>query len=81
MTRQSENANATSYLKQRLSMAIQQGSTLSVLHVGTCNFYLLYLTCFSCFYCLFLCALVTSSCITVLFWCFLLLHLSMSGKV
>ena len=36
MTRQSGNVNATSYLKQRLSMAIQQGNAISVL--GTCNF-------------------------------------------
>ena len=36
MTHQSGNVNATSYLKQRLSMAIQQGNAISVL--GTCNF-------------------------------------------
>ena len=36
MTRQSGNVNATSYLKQRLSMAIQRGNAISVL--GTCNF-------------------------------------------
>ena len=45
MTRQSGNVNATSYLKQRLSIAIQQGNALSY-H---------YQTCFSlCVVCLFL---------------------------
>ena len=33
---QSGNTNATTYLRQRLSMAIQRGNALSVL--GTCNF-------------------------------------------
>ena len=36
ITRQSGNTNATTYLRQRLSMAIQHGNALSVL--GTCNF-------------------------------------------
>ena len=36
ITRQSGNTNATTYLRQRLSMAIQRGNALSVL--GTCNF-------------------------------------------